>query len=120
MGARDEFQEQLTALGFKPDAREDARVSFPYTIPVGRFAGTEVRLGFEVPPEFPRTPPSGPHISPRLQPLNPNAPAHPERVHESPFGSDWQYWSRPYPDWGKDGRTVAAYMAYVRHLFATV
>lgn len=119
MGAREDFEDQLKALGFQPLARQDGRVSFPYSIPVGRFAGTDVTLGVEVPVDFPRTPPSGPHFTPRLQPINPGAAAHPDRAHESPFGPEWQYWSRPYPGWGRDGRSVASYMAFVRHLFAT-
>lgn len=114
-----EFVRQLRAAGIEPTTTTDARVTFSQVIEVGRFAGQEVTIGIEVPPDFSTTPPSGPHISPRILPLNPSAPNHPERVAESAFGTDFEYWSRPYTDWGKDGRTVSAYLAFLRHLFAT-
>jgi len=113
-----EFDKQLRELGFAVDEQPNDRISFTYIVGHGRFEGREVRLGFHVPPDFPRTPPSGPHISPRLLPLNPNAAAHPDRVHESDFGQDWEYLSRPYQAWtGK--RTVAQYLAYIEKLLAT-
>jgi len=113
------FAQQLRALGFDLQTISDSRLAFAYTIPAGRFIGQTVTLAFDVPIDFERTPPSGPHISPRILPLNPNAPAHPERVAESPVGSQYEYLSRPYTNWGKDGCTVAAYMAFIRHILAT-
>jgi len=118
--ATEEFARQLRALGLEPISLSETRLTFSYLVPVGTFATRELTLGFDVPPDFDRTPPSGPHISPRLLPLDPNAPGHPARVANSPFGDQFEYWSRPYQEWGKDGRTVSAYMAFIRHLFATV
>jgi len=116
---RKEFEAQLQALGYTPDQRPDERTSFPYPIPCGPFAGEQVRLGVEVPADFPRTPPGGIHLSPRVLPINSQAPSHPERVHESPFGADWEYWSRPMAQfWTKTDRSVKAYMDYVASLFA--
>lgn len=115
---RQEFERQLRELDFVPESRTDARTVFPYKVRGGRFGGQEIRLGFEVPPDFPRTPPRGPHISPPLLPLNPGAPNHPDRVHPSEFGPDWQYWSRPYPGW-KGRETAATYLAYIEHLLST-
>lgn len=117
---RDEFYRQLVELGFTPEKTDmDLRLFMEYTIPGGKFEGRVVKLGFEVPTDFPRSPPGGPHISPRLMPLNSGA-AHPDRAAESGFGGDWLYLSRPYPNgqWkGKKG--VAEYLAYVDHLFIT-
>ena len=119
MEGRAEFERQLRQMGIAPEVVGDARIAFPFVVPAGTFAGRELKLGFDVPAEFPRTPPSGPHFTPRLLPVNPGAAAHPQRSHESPFGPGWEYWSRPYAEWGRDGKTLAAYMAYVRHLFVT-
>ncbi len=118
MSGKPEFERQLRELGYEPQDQVDGRVVFPYTVPAGSFAGKNVLLGTKVPPDFPRTPPGGPHISPRLQPLNPGCPTHPNRVHESDFGPEWQYWSRSVPNW-KPGGGVAAYLAYVHRLFET-
>lgn len=115
---RAEFEAQLRALGHSPDDRSDGRTSFLYTVGAGSFAGERIRLGLEAPPDFPRTPPGGIHMSPRILPINPGAPAHPERVAESPFGPEWEYWSRPMPQWPRTDRTVKAYLAYLESLFA--
>jgi len=120
MEGRAEFEAQLRALGFVPEDRTDGRTSFPYTVGAGPFAGETIRLGVEVPTEFSRNPPGGIHISPRILPLNPGAPGHPERVATSPFGEEWEYWSRPIPQWPKTDRSVKAYLAYVESLFARV
>jgi hypothetical protein len=114
------FAEQLRDLGFEATEHPDGRVTFPYTVPVGKYSGTKLELGFQVAGDFPINPPSGPHLKPRLLPTNPAADAgHPlGGVHESPtFGDDWQYWSRPYPEWQDGDRSVRAYLAHVRHLF---
>ncbi len=114
-----EFARQLTALGYAPVVTGE-RLTFAYAVELGRFTGRTVTLGFKVPTDFDRTPPSGPHISPAIVPLNPNAGGHPERVAPSEFGDGFIYLSRPYPEWGKDGRTVGAYLAFIRYLFATI
>ena len=118
-GGKDEFERQLREMGYEPEPRPDGRTVFAYQIQTGRLAGTAIRLGFVVPPDFSRTPPSGPHVSPQLLPLNPGAPTHPTRVHASDFGSEWQYWSRPYPAWNPRN-TAATYLAYMEHLFGTI
>jgi hypothetical protein len=88
-------------------------------VPVGRFIGQKVKVGFQVNDDFPANPPGGPHISPRLLPLK-SGGEHPSgQVHASPLGDDWEYWSRPYPEWHRTDRSVKAYMAHVRHLFDT-
>lgn len=105
----EEFAAQLRALGLASTVR-DQRVVVPYAIKDGRLKGTEIRLGFEVPPDFPRKPPGGFHIAPALLPVNPGAPSHPERVAASnfggEFGGEWIYLSRPLHGWrGTEGIT---------------
>jgi hypothetical protein len=116
---REEFERQLRELGYSPEpSQPDGRVVFEYTAPRGRFNKQAVRLGFEVPPEFPRTPPPGPHVTPRILPMNPSAASHPEKTNDSPYGGDWQYWSRPFTGWtGRE--SVAKYLVFVDHLFET-
>lgn len=113
-----EFIEQLKEAGYQPESFGDNRVVFDYKVEVGRFKGNTVKLGFEV-QDFPLSPPSGPHINPRILPINPSAEKHPERVAESPFGPDWEYWSRPYHDWHKTSKTVIAYLRHIRNLWET-
>lgn len=118
--SRVDFIEQLKALGLEVHDLGDGKVYFNYTIVTGKFAGKEVKLGFQIPQDFPLTPPSGPHISPRLLP-NKSGGSHPEGgIQDSPFGPDWHYWSRPIKDhWPLTKRTVKDVLAHVRHLFDT-
>ncbi len=106
-------------LGHPPVELGSNRVSFEYRVPVGKFRGQTVTLGFEVPPDFPNTPPGGPHLKPQLLPMNPSAPDHPSRVAPSPFGGEWEYWSRPIQGWAESDHSVSTYMAHIRSLFAT-
>lgn len=116
---REEFERRLRELGFTVFASPgEGRTLIEYKVPAGRFAGQVLRLGFEVPPDFPRSPPGGPHVSPRILPMNPGAPAHPERTADSIFGSDFQYWSRPFPNWKERGG-AGAYIGWIDRLFET-
>ena len=116
---RQQFVEQLQALGFNPVVNGD-RVTFPYVVPVGKFIGEEVTLGFVVNDDFPLNPPSGPHVSPQIRPITGGGGEHPlGGVHGSNFGSTWEYWSRPCNHWSTTGRTVRDYMAHIRHLWET-
>lgn len=119
--ARADFLVQLKELGYEVTDLGNGRVSFPYTIETGRFAGTSIRLGFVAPEDFPASPPPGPHISPHLLPINSVAGPHPAYgVHPSQqFGADWQYWSRPMRHWAATERRARSVMAHVRHLFDT-
>lgn len=109
-------------MGFEVEDLGGNKLAFRYTIPVGSRANQEIRLGFIVQDDFPANPPSGAHVSPRLLPLNPAQGPHPNGgIHESrEFGADWEYWSRPFPDWGLTDHTVRTYMAHIRHLFDTL
>ena len=88
-------------------------VVFKYEVPVGGRIGESIRLAVAQVPDWPLSCPPGPHVSPRL--------GHPSgNVHASPLGSDWEYWSRPFPGWATSPRTFRAYMGHVRALFAAV
>lgn len=115
-----DFVKQLKQVGYEVVVLDGDKVYFPYVIPTGRLARKEIRLGFQVPGDFPVTPPSGPHVSPHLLPLQQGG-VHPNGgIHASPFGSDWQYWSRPLSHWSQTKRTVRDVLAHVRHLFDTL
>ena len=113
-----EFVNELRDLGLVVTEFPDGRVSFPYRVESGPFAGREVHIGFVVPQDFPVNPPGGPHISPRLLPITGGGGAHPAGgVLVSDFGPDWEYWSRPLSHWATTKRTVKDVIAHVRHLF---
>lgn len=106
-----EFARQLRELGYDP-VELSGRVSFDYSIPIGSHAGEKIRLGFNVPPDFPTTPPGGPAMCPAIG--HPHGAVNPA----AEFGEGWVYWSRPYQGWATATRSARAYMAHVRHLFS--
>ena len=117
---RSDFVKGLQDLGYEVADHGEGRLAFPYAVEVGRFAGQTIQLGFIVGDDFPAVPPSGPHLSPQLLPMNTGTNVHPHGgIHSSPFGEGWEYWSRPFADWAKGDRCVRAYMAFVRRLFHT-
>lgn len=108
-------------MGLDVHEEPDGRIWFPYVVPIGKFAGQSVKIGFTPLPDFPASPPSGPHVSPRLLPLNPQSGPHPSfGVHESsPFGAEWEYWSRPMHHWTQSQRNAREVMAHIHRLFET-
>jgi hypothetical protein len=122
------FVAGLQQLGYEPQALPDHPdyIYFNYRVEVGNHAGQTVRLGLIVPQDFPNIPPGGPHVSPHIHPIHSGSDRpHPYGgVHQSPefqrlTGGDWQYWSRPFQDWGQRKRTVTTYMAHVWRLWET-
>jgi hypothetical protein len=120
----DVFADGLKALGYAPEIvdRDSGRLQFAYAVDTGKHAAQTVMLGFVVPPDFPMTPPSGPHVSPKIHGgvsqggEHPNGAIHANRE----FGEAFEYWSRPFPDWlAEPTKTVRSYMAFVRQLWAT-
>ena len=112
MAPVDDFANQLSARGLDVTVVGDF-ITFPFTVPVGGLTGQEIRLGIQVPGDFPASPPPGPHVSPRR--------GHPGgAVLDSPLGAEWEYWSRPFQDWPATSRTAEEYLAHVRTLFAQV
>jgi hypothetical protein len=117
MPGKIEFIDQFKELGIQVEDLGEQKVAFSYCVQTGRFAGKDIKVGFDIPQDFSLTPPSGPHISPRLLPLQ-SGGSHPSGgIHESPFGADWQYWSRPIQHWNQTKRTVKDILAHIRHLF---
>jgi hypothetical protein len=120
------FNAGLSALGYSPTivAGTTDHVAFDYMVQTGKYAGTQFRLGFAVPPDFPLTAPSGPHVSPRIHP-NSSVQSHPtgaisdSGTFQGKAGGDWHYWSRPFKAWGQSKKTAAAYMSYISHLWDT-
>lgn len=99
-------------------------VVIDYRVDSGKFVGTNLRLGFVVPADFPVTPPSGIHISSLIHPYKAGGDHPTGKVHRDqamPFqealGGQWQYWSRPPKDWATCKKTVATYMSYVWRLW---
>lgn len=118
--ARQDFITQLQQLGYTVEDRGENRIAFPYKVPVGRFLGQDIWLGFVVGDDFPLNPPSGPHVSPQLLPLNTVTNVHPAGgIHPSLFGPEWEYWSRPFPEWHTTDRSVRTYLSHIRHLVDT-
>jgi hypothetical protein len=119
----DQWVAQLRALGFDAEAwPAHNMVVFGFTIPVGKLLGQQIRIGIVVPQDS-LTPPTGIHVSPQLLPLHSDqSVGHPiGGVHPAGgLGEDWQYWSRPFERWLASTRDACAYMAHVRHLFATL
>jgi len=115
------FLEGLTALGYSPTIIdvEKRRIAFEYLVQTGKYSGKTYTQGFEVPQDFPLTPPSGPHVKAILHQTGLSG-SHPyANVHNSDFGNDWQYWSRPFPDWPKSKQTVGAYLSHIFQLWDT-
>ena len=118
------FAAQLRAVGYDVVELPDHHVNFPYTVDVGKHAGLTLEMGFVVPQDFPMTPPSGPHINKLLHPNqsggnHPTGGIHPSPQHSRHFGSNWQYWSRPYPKWADGKRDAVGYTGFIRGLWAS-
>lgn len=124
MFGKEAFSEGLKQLGYDSEDRGDSRLAFKYTIAAGRFKNREISVGIEVPSDFNVTCPSGPHISPRLVPINPGGAGN-DRSAESPsFGSEWQYLSRPFVEgqtgWNRTTRDVKAYLRHIKRILETL
>jgi hypothetical protein len=121
------FMAGLKDQGFDPVLMPGTNdhVVFNYKVPSGKYAGQQVRLGLVVPPDFPATAPGGLHVSPRVLPINTAGNPHPAgSIHDSPSfqklaGGEWEYWSRPFQEWGKSKKTVPIYMNHIYRLWDT-
>ncbi|QQO16050.1 hypothetical protein JJB99_07795 [Bradyrhizobium diazoefficiens] len=120
------FMAGLKSLGFNPTVvpGKSEHVYFAYEIPTGNFAGRQVQLGLIVPADFPMTSPGGIHVSPRFYPnrgggTHPTGGIHDSADFQNALGGEWQYWSRPYSNWGAAKKAVATYMSHVWKLWDT-
>jgi hypothetical protein len=106
--------QELRALGYQPEEREVSGqrfAVFEFIIPVGARMAEQILLGLDTPPDWPETPPHGPHVSPPFD--HPNGANHP-----SPLGGDFRHWSRPPADWSRTQKSARAYMRHLQTLFA--
>lgn len=118
------FADQLTKMGYHVTLLSDGEITFGYEVEVGKYAGKNVTHGIVVPADFPLSPPSGPHVKPEIHPCvsggtHPTGGVHQSSGHAKNLKGEWQYWSRPYPDWSNSPKNAAAYMAFIRSLWAT-
>ncbi len=120
----DGFAQELVGAGYSVERVVDF-VVFTYEVDIGPIDGQQMRIALQ-PVDHPRTPPSGPFVSPRLLPLRPDSsPAPYGGVHDAhsrgfpdPQGI-WEYWSRPFNEWAEHGRTAKSYLdVHLRRLFA--
>lgn len=118
--AKEDFINQLKALGYEPKEPDAGKVYIDYTVPVGANRGVKVLLGFEVGPDFPMNCPPGPHI----KVVEGDWREHPQNIHASPFDSvvpsGWRYWSRPFTHWNGSERTVKVYLSHIKNVMMTV
>jgi len=120
------FVAGLQSLGYEPAiaSGKSEHVYFDYEVPSGKFTGRQIRLGLIVPADFPMTSPGGIHVSPKFH-SNQGGGEHPTGgIHDSvdfqsTAGGEWQYWSRPYKNWGTAKKAVATYMSHVWNLWNT-
>lgn len=116
--ARDEFRKDLEALGYNVTDMGEGRIAFRYTVTEGSKASQTIDVGYEVPPDFPLTPPGGPHIKLHMHPLKSGGEHPTGGIHESKaFGPEWQYWSRPMRHWGRTRKSVKDVLQHLDHLF---
>ena len=115
--------EGLAQLNYAPEDIGGAWVGFRYAIAAGRFSGTTINIGIEVPPDFNVTCPPGLHITPHLIPMNPSGGGN-DRAAPSPRGPEWQYLSRPFVQdaagWNRTTRSVKAYMKHIKRIIETL
>lgn len=122
------FVRSLEAMGFKPRVSGEAKdhVVIDYPVMSGRHKGLVVKVGIVVPPDFPMTWPSGPHISPKIHaPMgggqHPTGGVHDDQApaFKEAEGGEWQYWSRPYNHRGGLAEPVQAYLNHIWKLWDT-
>jgi len=113
--AQVDFINQLEALGYSTQELLNGMIGFNFTIPMGKNSGKNVELALQVPNDFPMNCPPGPHF--KSQGLD-GWVEPPNNIHESPLGSDWRYWSRPFPDWNRTQRSAKSYLAHLKNLLA--
>jgi len=119
----DAFFEQLSQAGIcaERDKSANDRISFDFVIPGGKFAAQIWRIGLVIPASFPAEPPTGPHISPQIHGTQTKSGVHPTaNISASPFGADWEYWSRPYPNWNTEPeKSARTYLKHIARLWVT-
>jgi hypothetical protein len=111
--AIERFIEELVELGYTPELHGAREVAFDYTIENGPRFGETVKLGFEVPENWPVETPHGPCYLPAILRGTGTQGVHVDGRH---FGPEWDHWSRPYEGWAQTDYTLRAYMRHIRKL----
>ena len=117
------FAKELRDAGMAVEEMGDNHIMIPgYCVPAGKFEELKVDIGIVVPPDFPLSPPSGPHVhklihANRSDGPHPSGHIHPSAKHSKHFGDGWQYWSRPHPNWTSGARNAMRYLEHVRALW---
>lgn len=119
---KSDFVNQLQALGYNVQVLDNNFLIFEYEIPIGKFSGQQVSIGFQFDGSYPMNPPAGgPHFKPLLLPKTGGGGCHPfGAIHDSPLGSEWEYWSRPFRDWNRTDKSAKVFMAHIKHLLHTI
>jgi hypothetical protein len=124
MFGKESFNAGLKELGYEVEDRGENRIAFPYVIGAGRFNGQTIKVGLEIPTDFNVTCPTGPHISPRLIPINTGAMGNERAVESANFGPEWQYMSRPFGEqqqgWNRTNKSVKAYLRHIKRILETL
>lgn len=113
-----ELQRQLSELGYMPSIIDNRFVVFNFRVPLGKFKDRKIEIALEA-PQFPLNPPSGPYIKPHLMPISGGGGVHPNGgIHQRNLPSqEFQYWSRPFPNWNNSEKNAKEYLAFIRTLF---
>lgn len=116
------FIDELVTMGYEVAVHDSSCISMDYEIPVGSHAGEKIKIGFCVQEDYPALPPAtGPHVSPHIVPIsegaNPVVSGAHQNQYPQAFIGEWQYLSRPYPEWNNSARNAKTYMAFVRRVF---
>ena len=123
------FCDGLRRLGYEPKTYKEqpTYLTFDFEILGGAFVGHKIKVGLNVPVDFPTVAPSGPHFTPAL--ISNDGSGQPPRGgihtnHDPLFkvltGDDWQYWSRPYSGWKAPADPVRAYLAHIKNLWSLI
>jgi hypothetical protein len=124
MFGKEAFIAGLKELGYQVEDCGENRIGFKYIIGAGRFKDQVITVGIDVPPDFNVTCPTGPHISPRLIPINAGGTGNDRAVDSPKFGPEWQYLSRPFVDektgWNRTRRDVKAYLRHIKRILETL
>jgi len=95
----DRFVEELAELGFDVyktvgSDNNDYALIRNFKIPLGRFAGRIIELGFQIPKDYPRLIHPSIHVKASPQLLeHKDSIANVRNIIESKLGNEWRYWS---------------------------
>jgi len=117
---RSEFIDELKARVGDVQDHGNGRVSFAFMPEFGRCVGQAFRIGYEIPIDYPASPPSGVHVLPRIFPNCPGTKHPSDGISDSPLGPEWHFWSRSMPHWKETKRSVKDVLDHLWRLFDTL